>query len=703
MTTSLYINTIEPGSGKVVVALGIIEYALRKTARVGFFRPVIHQPAPGQRDEDIDLILRHFWLPQPYDASYAWFHHEVSELLSQDRADEVLDKIIRVYKHLEQHCDFILIEGTDFRGLVSALEFDFNCEIAQNLGCPVLMVGSAHGYGTRDALHAARISVDAYEERGCPVAGILLNKAHPAQVPELRAALEAECGESQKLLAVLPFDEKLDSPRVREVAEQLGAEVLFGHGRLDGLISGYLVGAMQVQNVLERLREDHLVITSGDRADILIGLLEADRSVNYPRLAGILLSTGIKPEPVVDRLVQGLRDPLPILSVKDDTFVTAAKLGEVHTAMAAGDKDKIQRAIALFDEYVDFSRIEGRLEKIWFQGMTPRMFTYNLVQQARANRRHIVLPEGTEPRILKAAADLVARKIVDLTLLGSAPHIEKVARGQGIPLDLTAVKIVNPADSPHLRSYAQTYHELRKHKGITLDAAQDCLLDVSYFGTMMVHHGHADGMVSGAVHTTQHTIRPALQFIKARPGFSIVSSVFFMCLEDGVVVYGDCAVNPDPTAEQLAEIAISSADTARTFGIEPRVALLSYSSGESGEGQDVEKVRQATRLARERRPDLLLEGPIQYDAAVDPSVAAQKMPGSAVAGRATVFVFPDLNTGNNTYKAVQRETEALAIGPILQGLRKPVNDLSRGCTVDDIVNTVVITAIQAQHEGNGSR
>lgn len=703
MTTSLYINTIEPGSGKAVVALGIIEYALRKTARVGFFRPIIHPPAPGQRDEDIDLILRHFWLPQPYDSSYAWFQHEVSELLSQDRADEVLDKIIRAYKHLEQHCDFILIEGTDFRGLVTALEFDFNCEIAQNLGCPVLMVGNAYGYGTGDALKAARISVDAYEERGCPVAGILLNKAHPAQLPELRAALEAEFGASQKLLAVLPFDERLDSPRVREVAEQLGAEVLFGHGRLDGLISGYLVGAMQVQNVLERLREDHLVITSGDRADILIGLLEADRSVNYPRLAGILLTTGLRPEQAVARLIEGLRDPLPILSVKEDTFATAARLGEVHTAMAAGDKDKIQRAIALFDEHVDLSSIEARLDKVWFQGMTPRMFTYNIVQQARANRRHIVLPEGTEPRILKAAADLVGRKIVDLTLLGSAPHIEKIVRGQGIPLDLSAVRIVNPADSPQLEAYAQTYHDMRKHKGVTLDSARDCLLDVSYFGTMMVYHGHADGMVSGAVHTTQHTIRPALQFIKARPGFSIVSSVFFMCLEDGVVVYGDCAVNPAPTAEQLAEIAISSADTARTFGIEPRVALLSYSSGESGEGRDVEKVRLATRIARERRPDLLLEGPIQYDAAVDPSVAAQKMPGSDVAGRATVFVFPDLNTGNNTYKAVQRETEALAIGPILQGLRKPVNDLSRGCTVEDIVNTVVITAIQAQHEGNGAR
>jgi phosphate acetyltransferase len=328
--------------------------------------------------------------------------------------------------------------------------------------------------------------------------------------------------------------------------------------------------------------------------------------------------------------------------------------------------------------------------------MTPRMFTYNLVQQARADRRHIVLPEGDEPRILKAAVDLIDRDIVRLTLLGKRESIAQALRDHGIALDLSQVKIIDPAASPELEVYAQAYFEMRRHKGMTLDTARDCLLDGAYFGTMMVYQGHADGMVSGAVHTTQHTIRPALQFIKTRPGFSIVSSVFFMCLEDGVVVYGDCAVNPDPTAQELAEIAISSADTARTFGIEPKVALLSYSTGDSGVGEEVDKVREAARLAQAMRPEMALEGPIQYDAAVDAGVAALKMPGSAVAGHATVFVFPDLNTGNNTYKAVQRETGAIAIGPILQGLRKPVNDLSRGCTVDDIINTVVITAIQSQ-------
>jgi phosphate acetyltransferase len=251
-------------------------------------------------------------------------------------------------------------------------------------------------------------------------------------------------------------------------------------------------------------------------------------------------------------------------------------------------------------------------------------------------------------------------------------------------------------------TYAENYYELRRHKGISEQMAYDTMADVSYFGTMMVHNGEADGMVSGAAHTTQHTIRPAFEIIKTKPDCSIVSSVFLMCLADRVLVFGDCAVNPNPTSEQLADIAISSAGTALMFGVEPRVAMLSYSTGESGKGADVEIVREATRIAKKLRPDLKIEGPMQYDAAVDAGVAQAKMPGSEVAGDATVLVFPDLNTGNNTYKAVQRSAHAVAIGPVLQGLNKPVNDLSRGCTVSDIVNTVAITAIQARENSRGS-
>ena len=324
------------------------------------------------------------------------------------------------------------------------------------------------------------------------------------------------------------------------------------------------------------------------------------------------------------------------------------------------------------------------------------MFIYNLIQQAKAKKMHIVLPEGTDKRILQAASSLRRNDVVDLTFLGNPQEIESMIYNLGLGRNLADVPIINPAEAPKFMEYAETLMSIRQHKGMNMDMATDQMTDVSYYGTMMVYKGDADGMVSGAAHTTQHTLRPALQFVKTKPGFTVVSSVFFMALTDKVLVYGDCAVNPNPTAEQLAEIAIASADTARDFGIEPRVAMLSYSSGASGQGEDVERVREATRIAKERRPDLKLEGPMQYDAAVALDVAAMKMPQSSVAGKATVFIFPDLNTGNNTYKAVQRETGAIAIGPVLQGLNKPVNDLSRGCTVDDVINTVAITAIQAQ-------
>lgn len=696
MTRSIYVSTVEPGCGKVIISLGLVELALRQTSRVGFFRPVIQTPEAGKRDEDIDLILRYFGLPQAYQDGYAWHLREVQERLGSHHEDEVIEHIIERYKALESQCDFVLIEGTDFLSHLSALEFDLNALVARNLSAPVLLVGNAYGRTSRESVDAIHISVDAHEEKNCPVIGVVLNKAEPSQLDEIREALVQEFGGSGKLVGVFPFDRLLEAPSVREVAEQLGAKILFGRERMDCLVGSYLVGAMHLQNLLSWLEADQLVLTPGDRADVLLGVIEADRSANYPRMAGLVLTSGIQPDAEMFQLIEGLRESLPILAVDDDTYTAASRLEHIRAGIKPEDQDKIQRALGLFDRYVDHDEVVRRISTLSATGMTPRMFTYNLVQQARADRRHIVLPEGDEPRILKAAVDLIDRDIVRLTLLGKRESIAEALRDHGIALDLSQVKIIDPAASPELEVYAQAYFEMRRHKGMTLDTARDCLLDGAYFGTMMVYQGHADGMVSGAVHTTQHTIRPALQFIKTRPGFSIVSSVFFMCLEDGVVVYGDCAVNPDPTAQELAEIAISSADTARTFGIEPKVALLSYSTGDSGVGEEVDKVREAARLAQAMRPEMALEGPIQYDAAVDAGVAALKMPGSAVAGHATVFVFPDLNTGNNTYKAVQRETGAIAIGPILQGLRKPVNDLSRGCTVDDIINTVVITAIQSQ-------
>jgi phosphate acetyltransferase len=388
---------------------------------------------------------------------------------------------------------------------------------------------------------------------------------------------------------------------------------------------------------------------------------------------------------------------VPIISVQEGTFSVANRIGMIKSQIYAGNTQKITTSINDFENFVKVEALIERLITFKSKGVTPRMFQYNLLKKAKSNQKHIVLPEGLDERILIATKRLKDLNLVKITLLGDKKQIEEKIAMLNLGLDLEGINVINPVESENFELYANTLYELRKHKNVNLAMARDLMEDVSYFGTMMVYQGHADGMVSGAIHTTQHTIRPALQLIKTKPEASIVSSVFFMCLEDRVSVYGDCAINPNPTAEQLAEIAISSAESSLAFDITPKIAMLSYSSGTSGVGEDVERVRQATQIIKTKRPDLKVEGPIQYDAAVDLNVGKLKLPHSEVAGRANVFIFPDLNTGNNTYKAVQRETKALAIGPIIQGLNKPVNDLSRGCTVDDIFNTVVVTAIQAQN------
>jgi phosphate acetyltransferase len=454
---------------------------------------------------------------------------------------------------------------------------------------------------------------------------------------------------------------------------------------------------MQLAKLLDRLEPGSLVITAGDRADILLGCLASLRSGTCPNLAGILLTGGLElPESIV-RLMDGLRLPeFPVISASAGTWACTKTIEEIHPSVRAEDDRKIATTLGLFEENVDLDELENRVRLTRSTIVTPLRFEYELIARAKAKRQRIVLPEGKDERILRAAEILLRRGVADITLLGDPAELRELEGSLG--LDLDGAEIIDPQHSELRGEFAKLYAELRSHKGVTEETANDIMADVSYFGTMLVHQGRADGMVSGAAHTTAHTIRPALEFIRTREGVSVVSSVFLMCLEDRVLVYGDCAVNPRPSAEELADIATSSTDTAALFGIEPRVAMLSYSTGESGSGEEVDKVRRATVLARTRRPDLSLEGPIQYDAAVDASVASKKLPESEVAGRATVFIFPDLNTGNNTYKAVQRSAGAVAIGPVLQGLRKPINDLSRGCTVPDIVNTVAVTAIQAQAE-----
>jgi phosphate acetyltransferase len=446
--------------------------------------------------------------------------------------------------------------------------------------------------------------------------------------------------------------------------------------------------------VLDRLLEGAVVVTPGDRPEVVLGVLLAHVSATFPQSAGIVLNGGLALPEQVTRLIEGIGATLPIVATDLGTHATSAALTGRRGRLTKDSPRKVATALALFAEHVDGPALLDRLEVARTDAVTPLMFEHQLIDTAVAETRHIVLPEGDEERILRAADILLRRGVAELTLLGDPLSIG--ARAASLGVDVSRARLLSPNDEDLVGRFATEYHQRRRHRGVEFDDARNTVRDVSYFGTMMVELGLADGMVSGAVHTTAHTIRPALEVVKTLHGVSVVSSVFFMCLQNQVLVYGDCAVNPDPTAEQLADIAISSAGTARAFGVDPRVAMLSYSTGTSGAGTDVEKVSAATALVRERAPGLLVEGPIQYDAAIDAAVARTKLPGSPVAGRATVFVFPDLNTGNNTYKAVQRSAGAVAVGPVLQGLRKPVNDLSRGASVRDIVNTVAITAIQAQ-------
>jgi phosphate acetyltransferase len=487
---------------------------------------------------------------------------------------------------------------------------------------------------------------------------------------------------------------------VAEIVDQLNAEILFGAQLInEKQVSSYSVAAMSLPSYLTFLKENCMVVTSADRGEIILGTLQANQSESYPNISAIMLTGGFEVPTSIYKLLEGLPSAVPILRVDSNTFQTAVRLNDVKANMNIHNPFKIELALKYFREQIDATNLDNMIAGFKPKGMTPKMFKYSLTQKAITEKMHIVLPEANDERILRAAEQLLASDLVKLTLLYRDEEfvIKKIKDlGLNIDLDSKDVSLMAPINSPNFTRYAKKLMEYREKKGMTLDIAEDLMNDVSYFGTMMVQLGDANGMVSGAVNTTQHTILPALQFVKTKPNIKVVSSVFFMCLDNKILVYGDCAINPNPNAEQLAEIAISSAETAQAFGIAPKVAMLSYSSGASGKGAEVEKVRAATEIVKKLKPDLLIEGPIQYDAAVDLGVGQKKMPDSKVAGQATVLIFPDLNTGNNTYKAVQRETGAIAIGPVLQGLNKPVNDLSRGCTVEDIINTVIITAIQSQ-------
>ncbi|QTY27670.1 phosphate acetyltransferase [Flavobacterium sp. CS20] len=695
MNKGIYIATSEPNSGKSIVTLGLMRMLLTKTAKVGYFRPIIDNNSPGKKDNHINTVLSHFGLNIKYEEAYAFTRSEFISKRNADQDGEILDIIIEKYKALEDRNDFMLVEGTDFSGEGTAIELDANILIAKNLGLPTVIVSTGVGKSLNEFINGLHLAYDSFDDKGVKVSAVIANKVQEENLQTVINGVEKHLPKDI-IVNAIPLTSGLKNPTVKEIAKSIEAKVLFGEDHLNNQSNSFKVGAMQLRNYLTYLEENCLIITPGDRADIILGALQANISSNYPKISGIVLTGGLVPEASIAKLIDGLQYVVPILSVKQGTFEVANKIGNMRSHMYADNKEKIMLSLNTFEKYCDVERLSDKLITFTNKGMTPRMFQYNLLKRAKKQRKHIVLPEGNDDRIITAASQLALMDFVDLTLLGERNKIKEAISRLGLSLDFNQVNIINPLDSEYIDDFAQTLYEQRKHKGMTIDIAEDLIRDVSYFGTMMVYKGLADGMVSGATHTTQHTIKPALQFIKMKPDVSVVSSVFFMCLENRVSVFGDCAINPNPNAEQLAEIAISSAESSQAFGIEPRIAMLSYSSGSSGKGEDVDKVRKATEIVKSKRPELNIEGPIQYDAAVDMAVGQSKIPNSKVAGQATVLIFPDLNTGNNTYKAVQRETGAVAIGPMLQGLNKPVNDLSRGCTVDDIFNTVVITAIQAQ-------
>ena len=677
MTPGVYVIGCEPATGKSAVALGVRQLLARRLTRLGVFRPVVADP----EHDPLVAVLRSDAFP--YEASVGVTFDDV-------RADEerALEEIVARYRALAAQCDGVLVVGTDYTSVGAGGEVQFNARVALNLGLPTLLVVSGHDRTVGEVREALAVAHTAVKGVGCEVVGMVANR--------VRFDLVGDVASDDAITPVfaLPEIDLLMAPTVGQVAAACDGEIIAGDAELLGREALHLtVAAMTLPNLMERIEDGAVLITPGDRADVLLASLFAHASKELPSPAGIVLTGGLRPADTFLKPLEGFPTMLPVILTEHGTYEAATLAGSREGVIAVDTPRKITKALAVFEEYVDGDELLSRVDVARSEAVTPLMFEYELLERARAAKQHIVLPEGTDERVLRAAETLLRRRVVELTLLGPEDEVRGAASRLGV--DLWGANLLDPTDEELRERFAAEYTERRQHRGMVLDAARDIVTDVSYFGTLMVALGMADGMVSGAAHTTAETIRPAFEVIKSAPGAGVVSSVFFMCLADQVLVYGDCAVNPNPTAEQLADIAISSAATAAQFGIEPRVAMLSYSTGHSGSGAEVERVRTATELVRERAPELSVEGPIQYDAAVDAGVAKTKLPGSQVAGRATVFIFPDLNTGNNTYKAVQRSAHAIAVGPVLQGLNQPVNDLSRGATVHDIVNTVAITAIQS--------
>ncbi|HSZ34577.1 MAG TPA: phosphate acetyltransferase, partial [Puia sp.] len=529
MSKNVFIATSEPYSGKSVVVLGLVNMLLGKTKKIGYFKPIINTDPKEKKDDHISAVTEYFGLSVMYDDAFAFTRSQALQMIQNRSQGEMIDTIISKFKKLEDAYDFTVIEGSDFVGEGIAFEFDANISIAKNLASPVIIVISGENKTTAQIVTSSLTVFQNFRSREVQVLAVVVNKVNGEQAEDVKQLLTIQL-DMEIIIAVIPLEKSLKSPTLGEINERLEGKLLFGADQLDNQADHFITGAMQVPNFLSYLKENVLIVTPGDRGDIIVASLQANLSANYPKISGIVLSAGFEPEEPLLRLIQGSPSIMPIITVKTGTFETSAKLGAIQSRITPGNRKKVQLAIDVFEKYVDVKSLDEKMITFKPEGITPHMFQYQLTKWARTNIKHIVLPEGNEDRILKAAARLIDQKIVELTLLGDPVEITASIKRLGLKLDLNSIKIVDPVKSVYYEDYVQTFYELRKHKNVELEMARDTMTDVSYFGTMMVYKGHADGMVSGAVHTTQHTIRPALQFVKTKPGISVVSSVFFMCL-----------------------------------------------------------------------------------------------------------------------------------------------------------------------------
>lgn len=686
---SLYISAQEKNVGTLFVSMGMMEILKRNLHRVAFFRPIIQ--TTDTRDKDIDFILKRYELDMDYEDAYGFDIAQVEGMIAFSKTDVLIEELIKKFKKLEESYDFVLCEGIPRLLFASIVEYDLNILIAQNLSSPIINIINAKERSAQEIYENILIESENLASQECFRFATFISRADN----EAQFWLKEKLGSEPKEILFLPEVKELSTASIDDVIDTLDAKVLIGfEGYGLRSVKSCKVAAFGVDSFLGQIQEDDLVIVPAERSEIILSVIGAFYSNAYPKISALLFVSDLGLHPNMQKMLLGLKNfNIPILTTKSDIYESVKKLSLMRPRLRVENERKIAQALGLFNASVDIKAIEKKLQMQKSEVVTPMMFAYKLFESACGNKKRVVLPESSDERILRACEIILRREAAHIILLGDEEEIK--SHYQRLGLDLSRAVIVNPYTYERMDEFVNLFYEMRKAKGVTLRGAKEAMMQPNYFATMMVHVGAADAMVSGAIHSTADTLRPALQIIKTTPDVDLVSSLFFICLKTKVLVYGDCALNQNPNAAELAQIALSCSATASYFGIEPKVAMLSYSTGESGSGEDVQKVREATKIVKSLRSDLEIEGPIQYDAAVDKEVAMIKLPNSKVAGEATVFIFPDLNTGNNTYKAVQRSSGAVAIGPILQGLKKPVNDLSRGCSVEDIVNTILITAIQA--------